>query len=54
MNIRKILMLFILSVVLYGIYTPSCMAVEVTITEGMYNNALKKKMEHSLSVFLYR
>lgn len=52
MNIRRILTLFVLSVVLCSICTPLCMAVEVTITEGMYNNALKKKMEHSLSVLL--
>lgn len=52
MNIRRILTLFVLSVVLYSVYTPSCMAVEVTITEGLYNNTLKKKMEHSLSVLL--
>lgn len=52
MEFRKILTLSILSVILCSIYTPSCMAVEVTITEGMYNETLKKKMERSLSILL--
>lgn len=52
MRIKSILASLILSVVLCGAGILPCMAVEVTISDGMYNEALKKKMEHSLSLLL--
>lgn len=52
MRIKSMLASLVLLVMLLGIGASSCMAVEVTISDGMNNETLKKKMEASLSQLL--